>query len=401
MKPNMNYYFLGLLMTSLLMGCSTNKMYQNTTCIPEYDTSNYAPNIERKEWGTKSSVPAMPPWWEPQLDEDRQSQLERFDGYDIAIRDNEMWIVYAAKTRDKTIMRYDMDTQETRTYGIRDNAGNTYRALNIFETSDGILWVRGTSRQDYSVMAHYDKAKDEFQVVIDQDRLLAPPIERDTAWILATQPVFGEIDDGNLVVALNGEIYAYNPTTNQARLLLDRKRGENVNTIVVSKTEQIWFTTYSDLSIRMLDPVDGTIRNYGPPPGIDLGGPDYYYYDFIKAIEIDQHGRIWVVDYGWLEPDENAQYTWQPIERSTVFISINDPEYEYVWIKPSFVYQFSDGNMWYSSGVGGGGISIVEYDVEANKWCWKATKAGPLAEDDYGNLWLVSGSQIYKYKLHR
>jgi hypothetical protein len=399
MKPNMNYYFLELLLTSLLMGCSTNQMYQNKTCIPEYDTSNYAPNIERKEWGTKSSVPAMPPWWEPQLDKDHQSQLEKFSGYDIAFRGNVMWIVYRATTREKTIMRYDMDTKEISTYGIRDKAGNIYLAANLFETSDGILWVRGTSRQDYSVLARYDKAKDEFQVVIDQDKLFAPPIESDRTRGLPTQPVFGETDDGYLVVVLNGEIFTYNPTTNQASLVLDRERGENVDTIMVSETGQIWFTTHSDLSIRMLDPVDGTLVNYGPPPAMKLSYPNYSS-DFLKAIEIDQQGRIWFLDYGWLEPDENAQYTWQPIERSTVYICIDNPEYEYFWTRPTFIYQFSDGNMWYSSGVGGGGISIVEYDVEANKWCWKATKAGPLAEDGYGNIWLVAGSQIYKYTPH-
>lgn len=382
------------------MGCSSNQMFQNTTCIPENDTSNYAPNIQRTEWGAKSSVPAMPPWWEPQLDKIHQSQVERFSGYDIAFRGNVMWIVYTATTREKTIMRYDMDTKEISTYGIRDKAGNIYRALNVFVTSDGILWARGTSSQDYSVLARFKDEKDEFQVVIDQDELLTPPIERDTSWIFPTQPVFGEIGDGNLVMALNGEIYHYDPTTNQVRLLLERERGENVNTIVVSEARQIWFTTHSDLSIRTLNPEDGTIRNYGPPPGIVLDGPDYYY-DFIKPIEIDRHERIWVLDYGWLEPDENGQYTWQPIERSTVFIRIDDPEYEYVWMRPKLLYQFSVENMWYSNGIGGGGISIVEYDVEANKWCWKATKSGPLAEDASGNLWLVTGSQIYKYMLHR
>ncbi len=387
--------FLGL----SLIGCSINQRYQNTTCITPYDTSNYAPNIDRAEWGSKSSVPAMPPWWEPQLEKDRQSQLEKFSGYDIAFRRNAMWIVYRTTTRERTIMRYDMDTKEIRTYGIRDKDGNIYVAANLFETSDGTLWVRGESSQYYSILARYDDENDVFQVEMDKERLFAPPVESDRTRGLPTQPVFGETDDGKLVVALNGEIFTYNLKTNQADLILDREKGENVNTIALAETGQIWFTSYNDLSIRMFDLEDGTLENYGPPPVMDYPYPNYAG-TFLKAIEIDQQGRIWFLDYGMLELDENAQYVWQPIERSTIFISINNPEVEYVWIRPRLIYYFSDGNVWYSTGVGGGGITIVEYDIEEDKWCWKATKAGPLAEDDNGNIWLVAGSQIYKYTSH-
>ncbi len=238
-----------------------------------------------------------------------------------------------------------------------------------------------------------------FIVEMDKERLFAPPVESDRTRGLPTHPVFGETDDGKLVVALNGEIFTYNLKTNRARLILDRERGENVDTIVVSETGQIWFTSYNDLSIRMFDLEDGTLENYGPPPVMDYPYPNYAG-TFLKAIEIDQQGRIWFLDYGMLELDENAQYVWQPIERSTIFISINNPEVEYVWIRPRLIYYFSDGNVWYSTGVGGGGITIVEYDIEEDKWCWKATKAGPLAEDDNGNIWLVAGSQIYKYTSH-
>jgi ligand-binding sensor domain-containing protein len=388
--------FLGL----SLIGCSINQRYKNTTCIQEYDTSNYAPNIQRAEWGTKSSVPAMPPWWEPQLDIDLQSQLGKFSGYDIAFQGNVMWIVYRATTREKTIIRYDMDTQEIRTYGIGDKAGDIYVAANIFETSDGILWVKGESSQDYSILARYDKVMDGFQVVMDQGKLFAPPIVSERTRGLPTQPVFGETADGDLIVALNGEIFTYNPTTNQATLVLDREKGENVNTIELSETGQIWFTSYNDLSIRMFDLEDGTLENYAPPPAMDLPYPNYAG-SFLKAIDIDQQGRIWFLDYGMLELDENAQYVWQPIDRSTVFISINNPEVEYDWIRPGLIYHFSDGNMWFSSGVGGGGITVVQYDTEEDKWCWKATKGGPLAEDDNGNIWLVAGSQIFKYTSHQ
>ncbi len=384
--------FLGL----SLIGCSINQRYKNTTCIQEYDTSNYAPNILREEWKTKSFVPANPPWWERQLDNDLQSQLGKFSGYDIVFRGDVMWIVNRGPTREKTIIRYDVDTQEIRTYGIGDKAGDLYFAANLFETSDGILWVKGKSPQHYSVLARYDAAMDGFQLVMDQGKLFAPPIVSERTRGLPNQPVFGETADGDLIVALNGEIFTYNPTTNQANLILDRERGGNVDTIAVSDTGKIWFTTHRDLSIRMFDPEAETLVNYGPPPDMQLNDHNYVS-AFLKPLEIDQRGRIWFLDYGRLEIDENGQYAWQPIERSGVFISINNPEFEYVWTRPDLIYQFSDGNMWYSSGVGGGGISIVEYDTEENKWCWKGTKAGALAEDGYGNIWLVAGSQFYKY----
>ncbi len=112
-----------------------------------------------------------------------------------------------------------------------------------------------------------------------------------------------------------------------------------------------------------------------------------------KPLLVDHGGRVWVADFGWLEPNAaHTSYSWHPIQRSTVFISTYDNVFRYKWIRPFSVYQFSDADFWFLSALG-----TVRFDETSGSWCWAAPTTGPLAEDQGGTLWIVDG-QIYRYK---
>ena len=395
MKRTINSFLYGFTLISLLAGCSNIQLSGGSSCIPANVTTGYDLNLRRQDETNVPHRKSMPSWWEPQLNETQVNRMRQASLFDVVIRfGNEIWLASYADDLGNSIVRYHTDTSDIKAYGVIDENGNGYVAGNLFVTHDGNLWARFITNQEYSLLAWYDSQKDEFRIITDQDGLLAPPVDIKITWNGRTQPVIDETPDGNLVVAINGEIYVYNPKTNQAKRVLEREKRLNINSIAVAQDGHVWFTTSNELSIRELDPTNGVIWDYGPPSSAVADDPTNLFSLVSKAIEIDRIGRVWVSDFGWLEHNQEARYVWHSLVRSPIFISIYDPEYEYLWIRPDAIYQFSDGKMWYSSGIG-----IVRFDVQTGEWCWSATVSGPLAEDASGNLWLVANGQIYKYML--
>ena len=338
----------------------------------------------------------MPSWWKSQLPKNISNKISRALISDIVYRaPDEIWLATYADDSGNSVVRYSTETGDIKDYGILDETGKGYSAGDLFKTSDGNLWARIISHNGYSLLAVYDAKFDKFEIVLDKEGLLTPPQNIKISWNGRTQPVLDEEPGGKLVVAINGEILLYDPTTNQAKRILNRSKGFEVSSISVSKDGHVWFTSSDDLSIRELDPINGTITDYGPPPNIENDPVDLFSL-LDKILEIDNEGRIWVADFGWLEKGSEDRYVWKSTARSSLFINIYDPEYEYIWIRPSAVYQFSDGNIWYSSGLG-----VMRFNEKNGDWCWKATKSGLLAEDQSGNLWLIANGQLYKYAINR
>jgi len=397
MKHIINILLGGFAFIGLLAACTTRNTSQGSSCIPANVTTNYAPNLRRQDETNVPNRKPMPSWWGPQLNEVQVNKMNQASVFDVVARSgNEIWLASYPDTLGNSILRYRTDTGDIRAYRVLDQHGKGYVAGNLFVAHDGSLWARLITEQDYSILAQYDPQKDEFRIVTDQSGLLLPSKDIRITWNGRTQPVLDETPDGNLILALNGEIYVYNPRTNLARRILGRDKGLDVNSIAVSKDGHVWFTTSNELSIRELDPTNGTLWDYGPPPGVTADDPVNLFSLVSKAMVIDGAGRVWVTDFGWLgHTNQEMRYIWEPISRSTIFISIYDPDYEYMWIRPDAIYQFSDGNIWYQSGLG-----IVRFNVQTSEWCWTATLTGPLAEDSKGNLWFVANGQIYKYKLH-
>jgi hypothetical protein len=400
MKHTMNIFLLGFTFINLLTGCTNMNKSQASSCIPPNRVTNYAPNLQRQDGSIWQNYKPMPSWWEPQLKEAHLNK-QLYSALDIVAQSgNIIWIATFPDNSENSVIRYNTSSGEIKRYAIVDQNGKGLVADQLLVSHDGNLWARFTLLSpdgEYSILARYNPQKDEFSAVTDQDELLKPIILGRGLDNVLVHPVLDQTPDGILVVVLDGEIYTYDPVTNQAKQILGDEKELVVNSISVSKDGHIWFITKNELSIHEIDPTNGTIWDYGQPPGITVNDD---YKDMLssmsKAIEIDDAGRVWVSDFGWLESNQKTRYVWHPIVRSPIFISVYDPDFEYVWIRPQALYQFSDGNMWYQSG---GHIGIVRFDIRAGEWCWTATESGPLTEDSSGNLWLVSRGQIYKYKL--
>jgi hypothetical protein len=400
MKHVINSFLLGFAFIGLFSGCSTIYVSKSSSCIPTNVTAGYDLNLHRQDETTTPHRKPMPAWWKSQLNWTQVDNLDLYLSIDLVMQPgNKMWIAGYPDASGNSIVRYNTATGEAKKYAIFDQNGKGFVADDLLEESDGTLWARlvmvGTE-PNYSVLATYDSEQDGFSIVTDQGELLKPVPTGGTHYIDTGHVGLAEAPDGVLVIVLDGKIYTYDPVMNQAKLILGSYNGSFVNTIAVSRNGHIWFIAQNDPSIRELDPIKGTIWNYGSPPGITMNDPADQITSMPKAIQIDNDGRVWVSDFGWLEPtNQETRYKWHAISRSSVFISIYDPEYMYLWTRPYTVYQFSDGNIWYVSGIG-----IVRFNFHTGEWCWKATEFGPLGEDADGNIWLVTTKgQIYEYKI--
>ena len=331
----------------------------------------------------------MPSWWEPQWNWFQRMRLpERWFYFgsenDVIIFGDEVWIGYF-----KDLVRYNPKSGEISTYQLRD-LGNYFgyaKIEDLFVTSDQVLWVGLDMREDNSsALARYNPEKDMLELVADQDGLL----ESGKVHIIAQSSVH-EYSDRQLVFVLNESIIMYDIKSNQAQMILGIEQGFKIEYIDISTDGHIWFMTRDDFSVRELDPVTGMIWDYGEPPSITEYELER---SFAKRILSDSQGRVWAAPLGWLEPDQNTHYRWHSIKNTPILVDIYATDVIYDWSGIGNLYESSDGRIWLSTGVG-----IVAYDPNNQLWCWSASTASLVVEDQSGYLWIVGDRQIYKYNL--
>jgi streptogramin lyase len=352
---------------------------------------------------------AVPDWWKPQLDAEQQTQYEKigrdleFSGaYDIQVFDNQVWIAHMGG-----VMRFDVTHNLIKTYQIAVNSPLGHYAFVALYYGKGELWAILTSGPE-AALAQYDPNTDEFRIVHDKDGLLD---QQPDPTIKDLPSVIGELSDRNLVFVLGWQIFSYNPANRQAKILLGSESGFHVDTIAISKDDKVWFTTVNDFVIRSLNPATGKIREYGEPASLlrDNAKQAGLAEKSSKAIAVDDQGRVWVGYFDRLEPKGFGRYEWQAVDRPTIFVDDTHiyatgdyAVYMYKWSPVISVARFSDGNMWFSTGVG-----VVQYNMAQDNWCWSATQPYPgdsfsrITEDEHGNIWMVNSYTNQIYKLER
>lgn len=377
-------------------------------CLEPHLAAIPSPIPQKNPRSVTPGVPlALPAWWEPQLNAEQQAQYEDitlkrefYSALDILVYDNQVWIAHATG-----IVRFDATHNIIKSYQIQLDSFPKYYDFAALYLRRGEIWAILSSSE--SAIAKYDSNKDEFIIIHDEDGLLkhghGPTVDG--------KPLIGELSDGNLVFVLGWEIFSYDPENQRAKKLLGLESGFRVNTIAISKDDVIWFTTVNDYVIRSLNPEMGKVKEYGEPPSLvrDEANQTGLAWDSSKAITVDSQGRVWVGYFDRLEPDKNGNYTWHELKRPTLFVDdthISDTYdravYVYKWTPVFSVAQFSDGNMWFVTGVG-----VVRYDVTGDDWCWSATQPfsgnafSPIAEDEDGNIWMVDDELNQIYKLER
>jgi len=341
----------------------------------------------------------FPSWWAPQLDDAHYNLMPIVDtipvthpsSEKIVVDGKDAWFTYSP---DSSLARYDTQTNELKLYNIPDKRNRPFQVSDIYLAQDGTLWTILNSPQPkggYSVLARYRLDNNTFEIIADQDGVLARSEE---TLANPSDKKLAELPDGKLAVVLDGNIYLYYPATNQAKLLLGNR---NVESIAAGKGDNIWFVNhYEDFDLRAVNARTGKVTDYGVPP--QLGNnykiqPDLL--DATKAIAVDYQGRIWVSYFDRLEFDTNGNYRWHSMKLPPVFVNTFDPFFVHRWADVFSAYVFSDGSVWFASDIG-----IVRYDVNKNDWCLSANvktfASYPITEDATGNVWTIVDNQIYE-----
>ncbi|MGA9191986.1 MAG: hypothetical protein WBZ24_09655 [Anaerolineales bacterium] len=388
---------VGLTIAGILSSCAGATAQDGSQCIPPNATSGYDLGLRRQDETNVPRRKSMPGWWEPQLDVFQHNVQLLRSATDVATRlGDEIWIAGYPIDSDDSILLYSAVTRKIQGFAVLDSRGRPFMADDLLVASDNSLWAlldATGSGSGYSALAKYVASKNHFDIVDDEDGLLRHAFDHVEIYPNPPQTLLAQEPDGRLVIGMNGEIYEYDPATNRAVRLLAHNSGFTVTSLAVSQGGDIWFVAREDNSIRELDPASGTISDFGPPPGSDPFDPNDQLSWMAKPLEIDEEGRVWVADFGWLGTESGeARYKWHAISRSTIFLSIYDPEFLYKWERPSRVYQSSNGDIWFVAF-----LTTVQFSPDANTWCWSSTRSGPMAEDRDGNLWLVD-RQIYRYE---
>jgi hypothetical protein len=343
----------------------------------------------------------FPSWWKSQLDVVQHNQMPLVDtmpathpNYKKIVADGQyVWFTYSPAS--SSLARYDIQTGQIKFYNILDARNKPFQVSDIYLANDKTFWVSLDSLQPgggYSAIARYQPNEDNFKVIADRDGLFALSHEGWGSGL--SDKKIDELLDGRLVVVMDGNIYLYNPTINQAKLLLDTGK---VEVIATGKGDNVWFVNrYEDFNLRAVDVRTGKVTDYGLPPQL---GKNYKtqleLLDATKAITVDQQGSVWVSYFDRLEPDANGKYNWHSTKLPFVFVNTFDPYYAYRWANVFSTHVFSDGNIWFASDIG-----IVKYNVNNDNWCLSAEiktfTIYPITEDAQGNIWTVIDNQIYK-----
>ena len=122
-----------------------------------------------------------------------------------------------------------------------------------------------------------------------------------------------------------------------------------------------------------------------------------YDVDLDDFLYLDKDNNLWVSDKYWVKvsPKGEMDNSKFKVIRSPVFI-ISDglPDDKYMWLRPSKMFQSSDGKYWFISMAG-----TVELDKASEEWCLFTNGSSKVVEDDDKNVWIIIENTLYKKKI--
>ena len=196
-------------------------------------------------------------------------------------------------------------------------------------------------------------------------------------------------------------LYLFDPITHEAKLHIAMPQDSWFVDMSILSDGSIWLMDiYSEaLFVQYfpktgeLDPYQGTF-SYFP-------GDDILYEHFAEGprsiLYLDRDNRLWVDDRGYFVFSPAGIPSWHRVIRSPVFIEAKfDGTGNFYWSRPRYIYQSSDGLLWFSAPVG-----VVRLDTLSGEWCLFTTYHSQVVEDDNHNLWIVADGQLYQYQLEQ
>jgi ligand-binding sensor domain-containing protein len=323
----------------------------------------------------------------------------------VARNNDEIWI-----GTNSMILKYLTDVRAWTSYtSISDKE---VVPANLFLDHDGVLWGSGlvyngeaTSKSEISLLSKYDDASNKFISVNDSSNLL-----KDDGASRSTSNL-AEDKDGKLWLIVNdfdkkigrrSSLYLFDPETLRAELkLIAPIERQEFQDFTFDLNGNIWIIEFGSLGAQLVeyDPVTQSVTTYtgrldddGIPQDGLVKESDF---NNIRNLYLDQEGKLWVDDRGWLDFTDPSNPIWFNIIRSPVFLGASSrPESLYGWTRPYLTYQSSNGQYWFSSIVG-----MVRLNPDNADWCKFTNGQSPIAEDENQYLWIAIFGKLYKFHL--
>lgn len=403
----------------LLLSCGCNRLsspevdkidltpqHSEDSCLPPIVTFEFPVGSIRDGQTPSLRKDTLPSGaWKKQAKLPENFNFHRYNNI-VTSSDNDVWLTGDIGQK-RVVIRYDQGLKSWTVYGSIEG-NETIAPKTLFLSLDGTIWgidnhdENGRSNHDanLSLLSRYTQETDQFEFMGD---LNSATEEFDDFLHLIR---IREDQSGNLYLLLyqkNGHvIYRYKPSSQKLDFILMAPQDAWIVDFVIGPNNKIWmvdaFSEYFlisyDLKTGEFQPYQGTI-SFVPGDDLVFDNTDRIFGRHILLLDND--GKLWVDDRGWLDGLETTSPSWHRIIRSPLFVVLSlDNVWNpvYYWDRPREMYQSSDGSIWFTSYAG-----IIRLNPDIGDWCLLTTYYSPVTEDDDQNLWLVADEHLYKLDL--
>jgi len=253
---------------------------------------------------------------------------------------------------------------------------NQEQTVRLLKMADGAIWrVLGNNFERYS------EAGDRFETVWAAPVGAADPV---SALQTDAQNTFWFI--------WNDRLYRFDPHTGQPQMLYDP--GGALSDLALAPNGDVFLLRKDTKQLIYFSPQKQQARTLEVDFSTVSLAPAFMDDRYPSELFMDHLGRLWVHDYGWLEPGNDAmraEYLWYQMMPAAVFVSANvQGARSYVKETPSILLESADGLLWFRSSNG-----LTWLDPQQGKWCWFTTVDTAVVEDGRHNLWLTAGAKLF------
>jgi len=253
----------------------------------------------------------------------------------------------------------------------------------VFLASSGSIW--GVGMMDWEdkkipILSRYNENENFFEFVSDSE---SSHISSVAAIGLPVEDAFGRF----WMIINHNELYGFNPTTMKSHFYVDTSLSLLSPQIAIAPNAKIYILSIGLEKSELIqyDPEIEAATNIPILLHNTEGLP-------FNSLFLDQSGRLWFHDYGWLDSNGN----WYKVVRTPLFISDKtEYQFQYLWENPDIVLESSNGLLWFKSSMG-----LTWLNPQNGEWCRVTSYPATIAEDQKHNLWMLADGKLYKYPLN-
>lgn len=385
---------INVLMISSILSCDGYKSTENINCINPVVEFAYPTGFSEPIESEKEIVLPLSPW---------ERQISLFDNednvsvnmYSLISRNridesSQIWISYSLG-EEKFIAYYDIFSRKINTFNKTDLS---YSPKFIFSNESGNIW--GVASDDVIpktiYFVHFNDLLKDFEIVSEKfqfgDITAIARSKNDIYWISFFRR---DTQSGNKIYTF----VSYDSKTSSIQTYPEISLLQP-SSLSIAPDNKVWMIVYIDSTwkLSIFDPVLETISIFQSNQKI-VDGFVSEEINSLSMLYFDQLDRLWVDDRGWFDFSSTGEPQWYKVIRSPVFIEQQDySEIPYIWRRPFFVSQSSNGLYWFNASVG-----TIGLNESTGIWCHFTTAISPVVEDTYSNLWIMAYGKLYRYSM--